>query len=289
MLKLYTIVIICVLLIPKSVLAQEKRKATDIIVIDERNDEAKIKIAGATLEVSEQNDTVAKITIGRRTWEFIEQGDKTHVRIVKNPRNYFKGHWAGVNMGFCNYAVSDESDFMNLNAGKSMFVGINFLQYNIGLQKNKTNLGLVTGMGWTVYNYRLDNNYLVMQNDDGITIGDPVIDKDIKKSKIVSSYINIPLLFEVQSVDESNRNAFISAGVYGGFRLGSHTKTVYYGGDKQKSRQDININPIQYGLMFQIGFEFIKLYGTYNLSTLYEADKGPEVNPYTIGITLANF
>ncbi|GAF04691.1 porin family protein [Saccharicrinis fermentans] len=288
--KLHTILIIFAFLIPIGILAQtkEKKKSTNIIVIDDINNNAMIGFPNAKLELNEHNDTIAKITIGRRRWEFIENHDDTKVRMVKVLRNKFKGHWAGVQLGFNNYHESDQVDFMNLNSGKSMTVGINFLQYNIDLRKDKTNFGLVTGLGWAVYNYRFDNDYLIVQQD-GLTIGQPTEDRHVKKSKIVTSYLNIPLLLELQTPENSNVHAFVSAGLYGGFRLGSHTKTVYFGDDKKKSRQDININPFQYGAMFQVGFNIIKLYGTYNFSSLFESNKGPEVTPYTVGLTLINF
>ena len=241
------------------------------------------------MEVDEFNDTIAKITIGQRRWEFIEEGRNTKVRMVKVMRDDFKGHWAGVQLGFCNYSETDKVPFMDINSGKSMTVGINFLQYNVGLQQSKNNFGIVTGMGWSVYNYRFDNDYQITTNDDGITIGNPTGDNHVKKSKIVTSYLNVPLLLELQNSDESRHDLFISAGVYGGFRIGSHTKMIYYGDDKKKSRQDININPFQYGAMFQVGLNFIKLYGTYNFSSLFESDKGPEVTPFTVGLTLVNF
>ena len=295
--KIYIVIILCAIIIPDGIFAQQdekekkEQKATNVVVIDDENDRAIVGFPRAKIEINEHNDTVAKVTIGRRRWEFVETFGDTKVRMVKVPRDNFKGHWAGVQLGFCNYVESDQADFMELNSGKSMTVGINFLQYNVGLQKNKKNFGLVTGMGWSVYNYRLDNNFLITSNEEGVTIGEPIsTDKrNVKKSKIVASYINVPLLLEIQSVDEAEQHAFISAGVYGGFRLGSHTKTVYFGNDKNKSREDINVNPFQYGVMFQMGFNIIKLYGTYNLSTLYEEDKGPEVTPFTVGVTLVNF
>ncbi|WP_075591317.1 porin family protein [Labilibacter marinus] len=289
--KIYTLIILCAILIPTGIMGQEKskEKTRDIIIIDDTNNRATVGIAGAKIEVDEQNDTIAKITIGRRRWEFIETYGDTKVRTVKVPRDDFKGHWAGVQLGFNNYIELDQEPWMSLNSGKSMTFGINFLQYSIGLQQQKNNIGLVTGMGWAVYNYRFDNDWTIEKDENGNTIGVPAEPNSVKKSKIVASYINIPLLFEVQSGDKSKHDAFFSAGVYGGFNLGSHTKTVYYDSGKTKSRKDININPFQYGVMVQMGINFIKLYGTYNFSTLYERNKGPEVTPFTVGLTLLNF
>ena len=292
MYKVYTFLIVCAIMLPSSLFAQEnkkpKTKTSDIIIIDEDNERVIVGIKNAQVEVDERNDTVAKITIGRRKWEFIEEHGNTKVRTIKIDHDDFKGHWAGVQLGFANYKETDHAPFMDINSGKSMTVGINFLQYSIDLQKHRNNFGLVTGMGWAVYNYRFDNNYQIERNEEGITVGKDT-DREVQKSKIVTSFINVPLLLEFQSGKEARQDAFVSAGIYGGFKLGSHTKMVYNNNDKNKSRQDINLNPFQYGLMFQAGINFIKLYGTYNLSTLYEADKGPEVTPFTIGLTLVNF
>ncbi len=302
--KIYLIVILCAFFSPALLKAQEnsttkdkkENKAVDVIVIDENKEKAIVGFPRARVEVQEHNDTLTTITLGHKRWEIIEEDDKTNVRMVHIPREKFKGHYSGVLLGFCNYSGKDfdtsipaDGDFMELNSGKSMAFTINFLQYDIGLQQRKKNLGLVTGLGWTVYNYRQDNQFMIQKNSQGITYGEPVTDV-VDKSKIVASYLNIPLLFEAQIPSDQNRcTAFISAGVFGGFKIGSHTKVVYADGDKNKSRDDININPFQYGAMVQVGYKIIKLYATYNFSTLYENDKGPELYPYSVGITLANF
>ncbi len=300
--KIYLIVILCAIFSPALLKAQEnstttkEKKVVDVVVIDENKEKAIVGFPRAKVEVQEHNDTVTTITLGHKRWEIIEEDNKTNIRMVHIPREKFKGHYSGVWLGFCNYTGPDfdtsipaDGDFMELNSGKSMAFTINFLQYDISLQQRKKNLGLVTGLGWTVYNYRHDNQYMIQKNSQGITYGEPATDA-IDKSKIVASYLNIPLLFEAQIPSDQNRcTAFISAGVYGGFKIGSHTKVVYTDGDKNKSRDDININPFQYGAMVQVGYKIIKLYATYNFSTLYEKDKGPELYPYSVGITLANF
>ncbi len=305
--KIYLLVILCTLFSTALLRAQQNETTTkekktttpvDIVVIDEKQEKAIVGFPRAKVEVQEHNDTITKITIGHKRWEFIEEDDKTNVRMVHIPREKFKGHYSGVLLGFCNYSGKDfdtsipaDGDFMEINSGKSMAFTINFLQYDIGLQSHKKNIGLVTGLGWTVYNYRQDNQFAIQKNNAGITYGEPIpATNPVEKSKIVASYLNVPLLLEAQIPSDNNRcTAFISAGVFGGFKIGSHTKVVYTDGDTDKSRDDININPFQYGAMVQVGYKIIKLYATYNFSTLYEKDKGPELYPYSIGITLANF
>ncbi len=276
---------------------KEKRNTVHIISIDEDNETTTIGFPKATFHYDENNDTLTTITLGHKRFEFIDKGNSTNVKMVYLPRESFKGHFAGINLGFCNYLgadhsseLQDDASFMELNSGKSMSFGINFLQYDIGLQRHKKNIGLVTGIGWTVNNYRFDSQYILTTDENNNTIGSTVTDKTIRKNKIVCSYIQIPLMFEAQIPSDIRRSkAHISAGVYGGFKIGSHTKVVYEGKEKNKSRDNINLNPFQYGFMFQVGYNIIKLYATYNLSPLFERNNGPELYPFSIGITLLTF
>ncbi|MCG8579092.1 MAG: PorT family protein [Bacteroidales bacterium] len=280
--------------------AQEKSK--NIVSVEEKNGKNIIKAPGVKLEVDEYNDTITKITIGRRRFEVIEDHNRARIRMVRVPREKFKGHWAGCDLGFNGYMTSDFSTdlpadamFMDLNASKSVMFSINFLQYNIGLQKHKNNFGMVLGAGWTFYNYRTDLPYTFERDPDtGKTIGVPIPEeRKMEKNKITTSFINIPLLFEWQiPASEKFHRFYISAGPYCGFKLGGHTKVVYKeDGDrnKDKGRDDINLTAFQYGGMVRMGYRFINLYATYNFSTLYSENRGPELYPFTIGVSLIQF
>lgn len=285
-----------------SLMAQNKKTTTRIITVDENGERTEITIPGVKVEVNDFNDTITKITIGRRRFEVIEDHNRSRLRMVRLPIDKFKGHWAGFEMGFNGYFSSGFSTslpssdmFMELNQGKSVSVSINFLQYNIGLQHNKNNLGLVVGSGITWYNYRTDNPFYFQKDaTTNKTIGVPLAEgQDVSKNKITSTFINFPLLLEWQIPSSNDAHRFyIAAGPYAGFRLGGHTKIVYHeNGSRHKdhSKKDININPFQYGVMVRMGYRFIKLYGSYNFSTLYSSDMGPELYPYTIGMTLLSF
>ncbi|WP_289055749.1 porin family protein [Carboxylicivirga marina] len=300
--KIFTIItlsIICVLS-TSNILAQEKTKS--IVTVEEKHGKSIVKAPGVKVEVDEFNDTITKITIGTRRFEIIEDYNRARVRMVRVPREKFKGHWAGCDIGFNGYLTSDfstdipaEDNWMDLNASKSVTFSINFLQYNIGLQRHKNNFGMVLGAGWTFYNYRTDLPYTFERDPNtGETIGVPVDPaRSVEKNKITASFINIPLLFEWQiPASEPFHRFYISAGPYCGFKLGSHTKIVYKkDGDrsKDKGRGDINLTPFQYGAMVRLGYRFINLYASYNFSTFYTENRGPELYPFTIGLSLVQF
>jgi len=93
-------------------------------------------------------------------------------------------------------------------------------------------------------------------------------------------------------VNKDINRFFISAGPYAGFLVKAHTKVVYEDNgskSKEKYKGNLNVNPFQYGAMIRFGYRWIKFYATYNFSALYMKGKGPELYPYSIGLTLANF
>jgi hypothetical protein len=206
---------------------------------------------------------------------------------------------SGFDLGLTNFFASsfdsrlpEEDKWMDLNSGKSISVGMNLLQYSIGLQKEKRNFGVVTGMGWTINNYRLDSRNILRRDDDGSSTY-IVSERPVEKNKLVTSFLTVPLLLELQLPSACDgKDFFISAGFYGGFRLGSHTKVVYSdasGREKDKWREDLNINAFKYGAMVRTGYKWLKLYATYDLSQMFESGRGPELYPWTVGLTLVQF
>ena len=292
------------LILPVKTVAQENKKTTgnvkNIVEVNEDTDKTIVKFPGGNIEVNNYSDTITKITLGHRRFEVIENYNHTRVRMVRVPREKFKGHFTGVDLGFNGYMASGfttslptEDQFMDLNFSKSMSLSLNFLQYSIPFQRNRNTIGAVIGAGWTFYNYRTDSKYIIERDDNGIIIGRPENDRTVAKNKLTTSFFNIPFLFEFQIPTNNDRQRFfISAGGYTGFLIKAHTKVVYDDNgtkNKQKYKGNLNVSPVQYGAMVRLGYSWIKLYATYNFSTLYMKNKGPELYPYSIGLTLTNF
>jgi len=205
----------------------------------------------------------------------------------------FKGHWAAVEMGVnsfanVNYKGYTPDYFMDLNQNKSFEVGINVLRYSIGLQKDKRNVGLVTGLGLTFNDYRFSNPYTI-EIVDGKVRSKLIEGTGLSKTKLSTSYLTVPLMLEFQiPVSGNNKKLYFSGGVIGGLKVGSHTK-VKIDGSKSKDRGDFNINPFRYGATARFGYKGINLFGTYYFSTFFKDSRGPEMYPFTIGIGLMNW
>jgi hypothetical protein len=75
-------------------------------------------------------------------------------------------------------------------------------------------------------------------------------------------------------------------------RIGSHTKQVYKSDDvyyKPKTHDDFNLNPFRCSAMLRLGYGKLDLYASYALNGLFKKDEGPQLYPFTVGITLASF
>lgn len=236
-----------------------------------------------------------------RVWsshvEIVEDdGHHVSVGFRTKPRkryNHFKGHYTGASLNFNNYVTSDgsfslppEHQFMDLNAAKSVGFTLNFIQHSIQLQQ-RGNIGLVTGMGIEWSNYRFDSKYILTKNDQGETTY-KLSEYPIKKNKLTTCYLNVPLLLEFQiPVGEQRYPLYFSAGAIGGLRLGSHTKVIYNidgSSSKKKNRNDFNLQTWRYGTTFRLGYRAINLYADYYLSSMFEKDKGPELYPVNVGL-----
>lgn len=211
--------------------------------------------------------------------------DKHH----KDNPNKFDGHWEGIEFGFNSFDKTDYSmyspadkDFMSLNQGKSLEFNFNFYELNIGLCKNY--VGLVSGMGFSFNNYRFENPY-TLQKGQNMTLPVQLNPDNLSKTKLAITYLNVPLLLEFQiPVNQHEGRLFINAGIVGGVKIGSHTK-VKYGDKKDKDRSGFNINSFNYAATARIGYKDISMFAKYSLTPLFQTGKGPELTPFTIGIS----
>jgi hypothetical protein len=290
------------LMLSDTLMAQEadslKNKETShqaIIHIYDNQERTQVVVPSVSVDVNHIGDTVSVITIGKRRIEVIENNNQTRVRMTRIPNGDFKGHFAGFDLGMnslmksgMSSSFADDERFMEVNLAKSINVGINFLQYSIPLTANNR-VGLVTGAGINFSNYRFDNPSVMYRNQvTGKIEGNPV-DRDLlEKHKLVTTFINFPLMLETQFSSDHQHKGFLSVGGFFGMKTGSHTKVVY-DGKTDKVYGNLNLRPYQYGIAFRGGYEWLKVFANYHLSSLFEDEKGPQVFPFTVGLTLTNF
>ncbi len=291
----------------------------EIIVISEDDDDTmRVKIPGVNIEINEDEDTVRIKTRNK----VIIIDDNGHVKFERCKRIRFNGHWAGFDIGLDGYADPNFSmnfpkdyEYMDLRMEKSVAIGINFFEQNIPLSKNQK-WGMLTGLGLGFNDYRfLKPTYLNM--DSSKLEGYLFDDISIRKSKLSAMYLTLPVLFEFQTNPWQRKNSFhIGIGMVISARLSSHTKvyfnelnsdynlkqynpktdnyeTVLTGTSPNEPKvheyDDWFLRPFKFDATVRIGWGVINLFATYSVQTLFRDGKGPELYPWSAGITLINF
>jgi len=289
-----------------------------VIINADDNDTTYIKVPGVAIVISEDDDSV-KVRVGNRVLVVDDDGDVEFKRC-QEPR--FNGHWAGFDIGFNGYVNPDfnmsfpkEYEYMDLRMEKSIAVNLNFFEQNIRLAKNQ-HWGIVTGLGLGFNDYRFQHQTWLSM-DSSMLHGYRADSISIRKSKLSAMYLTLPVLFEFQTAPIYHKNGFhISTGVIIGARLSSHTK-VYYNDLNQKfplyeynagtgnyelayyamspddpkthHYGDWYLQPFKFDATVRIGWNFLNFWATYSLNTMFRKDKGPELYPWSAGITLAAF
>tara|TARA_B100000965_G_scaffold251699_1_gene211750 strand:+ start:832 stop:1671 length:840 start_codon:yes stop_codon:yes gene_type:complete len=240
-------------------------KKKKIIIIAREDDEA---------DSEEKKDTVSIHHISKQRWN----------------------HFAGIDLGINGFLspensvdLQKEAQFMDLNYSKSISVSINFMEYYIPIAKEK--FGIMTGLGFEFNSYDLDRSVSVFADED-TTIGvvDPT--KDIEKNRFKSTMLNLPLMFETNIGKDAEHSFHLAAGVMGSMRVGSKTKQIYDQSGKEykvKNRTDFNMSPFRMNAVARIGYGDFTLFASYSLTPMFDKDKGPELYPFTIGISLVSF
>lgn len=279
--------------------AQDTTRVKNLVLVNEDADKTEVSLLNNHIYIKDKfvGDTTF-VRVGRRNVQIIEHGGRTNINVIKdekvekehNRHKNFDGHWAAFELGYNSFYNTDYSmyggnDFMDLRQPNSMEVNINFWEADIPIVNHR--IGLVSGMGWTMNNYKFDNP-VTLERTNGIINPVNLDESGLEKSKLTVSYLTVPLLMEFQiPVNGDLNQLFVAGGVIGGVNIGSHTK-VKYKHSKNKDHGSFSINPFKYALTARVGVKDICLFANYSLSPLFKDGKGPEIYPFTIGISLCN-
>ncbi|GAB2785058.1 hypothetical protein HNQ93_002525 [Hymenobacter luteus] len=173
----------------------------------------------------------------------------------------------------------------------SRYLSLNW-HYDIRVGKKGSPFHLITGPELAFNNYMLDKNNQFF-DVDGRTIISRNLEtpnRELQKSKLAVSSINLPLMPVLDFKNKKGRDAFrIGAGGFVGYRLGSHTKIKYEDGGntkKDKDRGSYNLADFQYGLQGTIGIRGLDLFAKYHLNDTFKNNRGPQAQTLSFGISL---
>ncbi len=269
--------------------------STKIIEIIDGKD---TKISVGNIEIIDGKDT--KISVGNTEMVVDDSGNFKIRKKDKNKpyKHKFRGHWAGFELAFNGYvnkdfgtAIPTQYEFLELNDVKSIGVNLNLLEFNGNIINNR--FGVVSGIGFQWNNYRFKDNNVVLSPDSATIYGynNIAIDSYIK-SKLVESWVRVPVFLEYQTAKRKGKQFHIAVGGVFGYKIGSHSKQVHFedgGRSKDKVHDSFYLNPIKLDAEVRIGWGPINLFASYAVTPMFKENKGPKVYPYMLGITLAGW
>jgi hypothetical protein len=193
-----------------------------------------------------------------------------------------KAHWKGLGFAFSNLENLQGAD---LDLTRSYSVILNVIDYTVPLNYHFL---FVSGLGfdWSRYHFRGNTG---LWHDDGgaYFFKDP--EQDYRSSKLLVYYATIPLLLEYQTKANRHSHFFISGGVEGLIKCYSKTQLDIRqprGGLEKIHYRNPNIPPLNARLLLRAGFDHISIFGYYQLFSMFEHGKGPNVRAFGIGLML---
>lgn len=223
----------------------------------------------------------------------IINGDKDNDKSDNDEFHHWAGFAMGVNGWLSNgsFAMPKSANYMSLNYGKSLNFQVNAFEHDFHIYKNYVNL--VTGLGfeWSQYEF---SNRTTLNPDSSFTAGriDSTGVGNYRKDRFKTTYVDVPLLLEFNTNSDPDKAFHVALGLIGGYKLGSRTRQVISlnGNDiKNVRKDDYNLNPIRVNAHLSVGYAKWTFFADYALTPLFESNKGPALNPFTIGLRIVAF
>ncbi|GEM_PF-63514 len=282
-------------------------------------DSVTVNLGKVKVKVLDGDSTV--VIVGSRKVVVDENGNVNVSKEQKPKKRKFNGHWAGFELGINGLVTPDFSmdygrgyEFLDQRVEKSINVNLNFFEQNISFNQ-KGNVGLVSGLGLSWNNYRFAND-VMLKNENNKLVGYYLDGISVKKSKLVNSYLTLPMFIEFQMGPEKNKGkVHLAFGVIGGWRFSSHTKIYYLEQNKVfrlidpisnevvremqspatnkrnivKEFDSFQQSPFKLDASLRAGWGVVNLFATYSITPMFIKNRGPELYPYSIGITIGDW
>jgi hypothetical protein len=186
---------------------------------------------------------------------------------------------------------------------------------NIAFGKSHFSLGI--GFGFSVHNMRSDAtpvNETKFDSTSGkfITTGNTVFEEipgmvnnrtiTYNNNKFSLTYFEIPIEIRFRHMNQKKKAFKFSVGGNIGYLVSDHTKYkgIQYAGDisdpnlgtatvKYKTYKISNLNPMEYSATVRLGYGMFNIFGTYSFSKTFKNNKGPQMFPLSVGISITPF
>jgi hypothetical protein len=260
-------------------------------VIREIKKEIKDEASNIKIDIKDEMDEIEIEIIERDTYRMVKRKRKPKATIEET-RQYWGYNTQIINdseMKTMSTAMGKQSNYLpELNNAKSIHFGI---EQHWGFNLIRGKVRVFTGIRYDIHNYRFQNNYTRLIQDQpeftAVEVGGPLIDPiPVEKSKVVSNYIGIPVSLGFQDKPGDNSKFSAKVGVHAGYRVRTHTKIKQSGGNVEKQFDDFNMNDFYLSPFVNVNYGDMGLYMRYPLTNLFKSGQGASTQSVQFGITL---
>lgn len=200
----------------------------------------------------------------------------------------FSGHFTGLGFGafYTTDNLTNFNDAGGMNVAFSNEITFNPIGYSLPIIKGY--FGMVTGLGMTWRNLHLGNNSHLV-NNNGVTVVEAAPEGiTYNYSRLRMFDLNLPICLEIHPLGKSE--FYIMGGVLFGVNTFSSYKVKYKNENNKKisavEGKDYNVNPFSVNYLVQMGWNDLGVYAKYTPTSLFKNDKGPDVQTFSVGLTL---
>ena len=163
--------------------------------------------------------------------------------------------------------------------------------------KSNPQISIAIGAGVGTDNIFFDKTYVGIKDiTPTLQFHDQSDTTHFKKNKLGTAYIEAPLELRFSSNPANPNKSFkVALGIKGGLLMGAHIKqkteqtaggaTINDYIEKQYSKRFFNSN--RFAGTVRIGYGVFSVFATYQINPLFKEGLGPDVRPWTIGLTLS--
>jgi|GEM_PF-3573572 len=201
----------------------------------------------------------------------------------------------GLSAGFGSFlekgkSPSNTNKPYGLNSSGSRYIS---LASNYVFTFNNSPINISIGGELSVYNFMFQNNRYITRNTKGDSVTfrnyNDDFQRNLSRSKLTSVYLNIPLQFRLALLKNLNKTKVLELdfGGYVGYRLTSHSSIRISGErNRQRTENDFLLNNWRYGVEAGVSVHGVRLFGKYDLSSMFANPQLPNLNILTLGIKI---
>lgn len=202
-------------------------------------------------------------------------------------------------MGMLDYGIStylvdgslnhDELEGFALNHGKSNNFNLHIFRHRVNLLAETLFFEYGLSTNWRRYSLKNDiiiDKEVFVTPEGNKSLAWTNSDVENKKNKLRSTHLEIPVMITISPKDSK---FFISAGMFGGMRIGSSQKVKNKDEGKSIIKDNYEIRDFTTGVVGRVGFGPVDFYCQYTLDPLFNDGVSPEVMPISFGISVLGF